>query len=998
MYPGRGYSFAIITNLLKIEISDLGFIMDYKDTLNLPKTDFPMKADLPRSEGVCLQGWEEKGLYRRIKEASQGRTMYILHDGPPYANGHIHIGHALNKILKDIVVKGKFMAGYGVEFVPGWDCHGLPIELQVEKEMGHGTKDYQSCGVRGQSKLEIRKMCRRYAERYVNIQREEFKRLGVFGEWDNPYLTMDYSYQASILRELGRFVSMGLVYRGKRPVHWCSSCQTALAEAEVEYGDKRSPSIYVKFKVQPRSIRAKFKEVLPSLVNKDVSIIIWTTTPWTLPANLAIALHPELEYVAVEVKGQGSKVKSGGEVFIIAKGLLEDVSKRLGWHDYKILETFYPKRLEGIKARHPFIERDSLIVLGTYVTLEAGTGCVHIAPGHGQDDYELGLRYGLDIYSPVDNQGRFTKDVPEFEGRYVFDANRDIVELLRIKGALLKEETITHSYPHCWRCKNPSIFRSTEQWFISLDSRLKTQDSRVKSLREKALEEIDKVQWIPPWGRDRIYNMVLNRPDWCISRQRAWGVPIPAFYCKGCGSTLLDSRIIEYVGDLVERDGADIWFEKEAVDLLPKGTRCPDCKGKGFDKERDILDVWFDSGVSFAGVLEKRGGLNIPADLYLEGSDQHRGWFHSSLLAAIGTRGISPYKAVLTHGFVVDGEGRKMSKSLGNVISPQDVIDRYGAEVLRLWVAAEDYREDIRISDEILNRLAEAYRRIRNTCRFLLGNLYDFDPERDILPYGELSELDRLTLHRLTRLTERVLTAYETFEFHTIYHSVNNFCSVDLSSFYLDIIKDRLYTFRATSSERRAAQTTIYHLLDYLTRLMAPILPFTMDEVWGYMPHKIQTSKFKVQSVHLAGFPEIKGEWLDEGMEKRWGVLLKVRDEVAKALEAARREKIIGHPLDARVAILSPDGFKGLLMGYKDTLREILIVSQLTVDGDGTGELSSYQTMRPFESQEIPGLQVYVTPAKGKKCERCWSYREDVGNYVEHPTICGRCMSVVSSQ
>jgi len=951
--------------------------MDYKDTLNLPKTDFPMKADLPRTERVCLQRWEENGLYRRIKEAGRGRTMYILHDGPPYANGHIHIGHALNKILKDIIVKSRFMMGFATDFVPGWDCHGLPIELQVEKDLGK-KKDTIS-------KLEIRKRCRAYAERFVNIQREEFKRLGVFGEWDNPYLTMGYSYQASILRELGRFVSRGLVYRGKRPVYWCSSCQTALAEAEVEYRDKRSPSIYVGFKIQD----SRFKEIFPTIAGRDVSIVIWTTTPWTLPANLAIAFHPELEYVAVEIQGQGG-------IFIIAKGLLEDVAKRLNWTDYKVLEALYPAKIEGLKARHPFIDRDSLIVLGIHVTLEAGTGCVHIAPGHGQDDYELGLRYGLDIYSPVDNRGRFTTAVPEFEGRQVFDANRDIVELLKIKGALLKEETVTHSYPHCWRCKKPIIFRATEQWFISMERHVPPGFKEGGDLRRRALEAIDDVQWIPPWGRDRIYNMVLNRPDWCISRQRVWGVPIVAFYCKGCGSTLLDEKIINHVADLFEKDGADIWFDRGPEDLLPKGVRCPSCSGAEFEKETDILDVWFDSGVSFAVVLEKRANLKMPADLYLEGSDQHRGWFHSSLLASVGTRGISPYRTVLTHGFVVDGEGRKMSKSLGNVISPQEVIDRYGAEVLRLWVAAEDYREDIRLSDEILNRLVESYRRIRNTCRFLLGNLYDFEPERDILPYEKLSELGRLTLHRLTRLTERVLSAYETFEFHVIYHSVNNFCSVDLSSFYLDIIKDRLYTFKATSPERRREQTTIYHLLDYLTRLMAPILPFTMDEVWEYMPPKVKSSKFKVQSVHLADFPEIKREWLDDELEERWVTLLKIRAEVAKALEVARREKTIGHSLDARVSILSPDGFKGLLMGYKDTLREILIVSQLTVDG--TTDVSSYQAIKPFESQEMPGLQVYVTPAKGKKCGRCWNYSEDVGGSAEHPTICGRCVSVISGQ
>src|SRR3990172_7098127 len=940
--------------------------MDYKDTLNLPKTDFPMKADLARNEPETLKRWETAGLYAKTMDSGKGREKYILHDGPPYANGNIHIGHALNKILKDIIVKSRFMMGFATDYVPGWDCHGLPIELQVEKNLG-GKKH-------SLSKLAIRKSCRAYAEKYINIQREEFKRLGVFGEWNNPYLTMDYKYQATILRELGRFVANGLVYKGKRPIHWCASCQTALAEAEVEYNDKESPSVYVKFGVRS----SEFGVRLPNLAGKDVSIIIWTTTPWTLPANLAIAMHPEFEYAAVEIQGQ--------EVFIIAKGLIENVAGKLGWADYKILETFSPIKLEGIKTRHPFIDRDSVIVLGEHVTLDAGTGCVHTAPGHGQEDYEMALKYGLDIYNPVDNQGKFTAQVPEFQGQYVFKANPAIIDLLKQKGALLHEEKITHSYPHCWRCKNPIIFRATEQWFISMEK---------GDLRKRALTAIDNVQWIPPWGRDRIYNMVANRPDWCISRQRAWGVPITAFACKKCGHTLLDEKIVNKIADEFEKAGADIWFEKDAKELLPSGTKCMKCGSQDLEKEENILDVWFDSGTSFAGVLEKRHNLKMPADLYLEGSDQHRGWFHSSLFASIGTRGIAPYRAVLTHGFVVDGSGRKMSKSMGNVIAPQEVINKHGAEVLRLWVSAEDYHEDIRISEEILKRLSEAYRRIRNTFRYILGNLYDFDPSKDIVPYKDLTELDRLTLHRLAKLTERILKAYETFEFHSIYHSVHNFCNVDLSAFYLDILKDRLYTSRADSKARRAGQTTIYYALDYLVRLTAPILVFTADEAWQYMPERKGSGglgvgdreRQKEKSIHLATFPVVKKEWIDDELEEKWEQLLKIRGEIAKAMEMARQEKVIGHPLDARVSVIPPKELEWLIKEEARNLKESLIISQLIVGAEEGG--------RAFESKEIPGLKAYVVPAKGKKCERCWNFSEKVGENKEHPVICERCVEAI---
>lgn len=931
--------------------------MDYKETLNLPRTDFQMKAELTKKEPETLKHWEDSGLYAKLKELGKDRPKYTLHDGPPYANGNIHIGHALNKILKDIVVKSRFMSGYSTEYVPGWDCHGLPIELQVEKELGKQKSEL--------SKSEIRKRCRAYAAKFVDIQREDFKRLGVFGDWADPYLTMNYGYQASILRELGKFVAEGLVYKGKKPVHWCSSCMTALAEAEVEYADKTSPSIYVRFELDKGELASR----LGVSINGKAFVIIWTTTPWTIPANMAVALHPELDYVLVSAKG---------DAYIIAEGLLEEVSKKLGWESPEVLKTFRYSDIEGMKARHPYIERDSKILPGEHVTLEAGTGVVHIAPGHGQDDYELGLKYGLDIYNPVDNAGKFMQVVPEFAGTHVFKANEAIVELLRSNGSLLLKEDIRHSYPHCWRCKSPIIFRATEQWFASMEA---------GDLRKKALEAIEsQVRWIPGWGKDRIYNMVLGRPDWCLSRQRVWGVPIPALKCKGCGESILDPKLIGNLADLVETQGADIWFEKDAADFVTPGMKCPKCSETDFAKEEDILDVWFDSGVSFAAVVEKREGLKFPADLYLEGSDQHRGWFHSSLLASIGTRSVPPYKAVLTHGFVVDGSGRKMSKSLGNVVAPQEVIGKYGAEVLRLWVSGEDYREDIRISEEILKRLAEAYRRIRNTFRFILGNLYDFDPERDSVRYEELEELDRLTLHRLTRLTEKLTKAYEDFEFHAVYHSVHNFCTVDLSASYLDIVKDRLYTNRADSRGRRAAQTTMHIVLDSLLRLTAPVLVFTTEEAWALLPGK------KEQSVHMASMPTVKSEWIDTTLEEKWDKLAAYKSEISKALETARQQaRIIGHPLDAQVMVYPPEKDREMLKEEEKALEEVLIISRLVVSDEPLGASSSSAEAVAFTSTEIEGLSVVVTKAEGGKCERCWHYSTFVGKDHEHPAVCDRC-------
>ena len=703
--------------------------MDYKKTLNLPSTQFPMKASLAKREPEQLAAWQQARLYEKIRENSRGRELFILHDGPPYANGYIHIGTALNKILKDIIVRSRQMAGYDAIYVPGWDCHGLPIEHNVDKELGSKKREL--------SRAQVRRLCRAYAEKYIDIQREEFKRLGVMGVWDDPYLTMNYGYEATIARECGKFALDGSLFRSKKPIYWCFTCQTALAEAEIEYHDESTPSIYVKFRLQDDLSRD-----LPELAGKKVYVVIWTTTPWTIPANLAIALHPDFEYAAVDI--------GGDEVFIVARELVDACMRTFGIAEYTIIGSIDPGILEKNRCIHPLYPRDSLIILGPHVTLDAGTGCVHTAPGHGREDHEVGLLYDLEVYSPVDNKGCFTDEVEFFNGQFVFDANKNINAKLKELGALVKEESFEHSYPHCWRCKKPVIFRATPQWFISMEK---------NDLRKDSLAAIDTVEWIPHWGRDRIYGMIENRPDWCVSRQRAWGVPITVFYCDQCETLLLDEQVMEQIYQMFEAHGADIWFEKDVTELLPENVACRECGNKNFIKETDILDVWFDSGVSHAAVLEKRSYLRWPADLYLEGSDQHRGWFHSALLTAVGTRKRAPYKAVLTHGFVVDAEGRKMSKSIGNVISPSEVIKNYGAEILRLWVSASDYREDIRISDNILKQLSDAYRRIRNTSRFMLGNLYDFDPDRDEVGYESMLEIERFALHKLQLLVEKARKA-----------------------------------------------------------------------------------------------------------------------------------------------------------------------------------------------------------------------------------------------
>ncbi|MEE8479752.1 MAG: isoleucine--tRNA ligase, partial [Desulfobacterales bacterium] len=903
-----------------------------------------------KREPEQIEMWEKYRLYDKIRNVSQGRELFILHDGPPYANGNIHIGTALNKILKDVIVRSRQMSGFDAVYVPGWDCHGLPVEHNVDKELGSKKEEI--------TQAEFRSECRSYAEKYIDIQREEFKRLGVMGDWEDPYLTMNYRYEAVIARECGKFALDGSLFRSKKPIYWCNTCKTALAEAEIEYQDESTPSIFVKF-----PFKDDLSKEIPVLAEKKVFIVIWTTTPWTIPANLAVALHPDFTYAAVDT--------GNNEVFILAKDLVETCMKTFGISDFSILTEFEAGLLERKRCINPLYERESLIILGLHVTLDAGTGCVHTAPGHGREDYEVGLQYGLDVYSPVDDNGCFTQDVEFFKGKFVFDANKEINAKLDEIGSLLVEEQIEHSYPHCWRCKKPVIFRATPQWFISMEK---------TGLRKKALDEIDRVKWIPHWGKERIYGMIENRPDWCVSRQRAWGVPIAVFYCENCETPIINQEIIDRVYSLFKEHGADIWFEKEINDILPVDMECQNCGNKKFIKETDILDVWFDSGVSHAAVLEERSNLRWPADLYLEGSDQHRGWFHSSLLEAVGTRDHAPYKSVLTHGFVVDADGKKMSKSVGNIVAPKEVIDRYGAEILRLWVSASDYRDDIRISDNILKQLSDAYRRIRNTCRFMLGNLFDYDFEKDSAVYESMFDIDKFALHRLQEIIERTRRAYDNYDFHVIYHTLHNYCALDLSAFYLDILKDRLYTSPPKSSARRCAQTVLYIILDSIVRLMAPVLSFTSEEIWNFMPGY----KEKETSIHLASLPDVKEEWKDSNLAKKWHRILEVRGEVTKALEKARVDKLIGHSLDASVTIsANEDLYNGLYL-YVDDLRSIFITSEASLVKDES-------IPDAYESDEIEGLSILVRPATDDKCERCWIHDTSVGTNSEQPTICNRC-------
>jgi isoleucyl-tRNA synthetase len=939
--------------------------MDYKDTLNLPKTSFPMRANLPQNEPTLVEKWEKDRVYFEMLEANEGKPKFILHDGPPYANGNIHIGHALNKVLKDVIVKYKAMTGHLAPYVPGWDCHGLPIELQVEKNLGRAKK-------LAMSKAEVRRLCREYAEKYVSIQREEFKRLGIIGDWQEPYLTMMPSYEAQEIRELGKFVASGALYRKKKPVYWCASCVTALAEAEVEYEDHVSPSIYVKFLVKDH--QGKF-------IADDLAtyFVIWTTTPWTLPANQAIAINPKFTY---------RRVRTPEGALIIEEELVPTVMKAIGLEpgEYEITATVWAgAELEGIVSRHPWLDRDSRIVLGEFVTRDQGTGCVHIAPGHGQEDYEVGMRYGLEVMAPIDAEGRFTAEAGDLQGESVFKVDPKIIQKLRDHRALLKEETLPHSYPHCWRCKKPVIFRATEQWFISMEK---------NGLRDSALAAIEQVRWVPPWGKDRIRGMLESRPDWCISRQRSWGVPIPAVYCKQCNEAILTQDLCEHIAGIVEMEGSDAWFVRPIIELVPADLVCPRCGKRDFFREEDILDVWFDSGVSHAAVVETDPRLGGRADLYLEGSDQHRGWFHTALLTSIATRHRAPYESVLTHGFTLDGKGRKMSKSLGNVIAPQEITKRSGAEILRLWVAAEDYREDVRISDEILNRLVEAYRRLRNTARFLISNLYDFDPEHDCVSPPDLDELDRWILHRTESLLSRCREAYERYEFHTVFHGLNNYCSVDLSAQYLDIVKDRLYCAGAKSKERRAAQTALHRILNVLVHLLAPILSFTAEEIWTYMRAKDRLPG----SIFLSQMPQADPAMSDRELADRWDRIFKERVEVLKALEEARTKGIIGHSLDAKVVLVNQNGgpnssLGNLIKSDKSKIQDVLIVSQADISESvrsDSASLSWYKT-------ELLNCQIAVSKAEGLKCERCWKYDTEVGRDAIHPTVCARCAAVLNS-
>ena len=918
---------------------------DVKNTLNLPRTSFAMKAALAEKEPETIRKWQETDLYGKILEKRAGRTPFVLHDGPPYANGHIHLGTALNKILKDFIVKTRSMQGYLAPYVPGWDCHGLPIEIHVDKLLGGKKKDM--------SLLEIREECRKYALKFIDIQRAEFIRLGVLGQWNDPYLTMKPEYEAETLRFLAAFFASGNVYKGKRPVHWCIHCKTALAEAEIEYKDRRSPSIYVKLPADP-GLGDKF----PPLKGKKVSVIIWTTTPWTLPANMAVAFHPEADYVAAE---------AGGEVYIVAKKLLQIVAEELALGAPSVLAEFKGRELEGLKARHPWIDRDSVFVLADYVTLEDGTGCVHTAPGHGHDDFVTGQACGIEIYTPVDEEGKFTADVATYAGMTVFEANRPIVDDMRAGGSLLKEGEITHSYPHCWRCKHPVIFRATEQWFISMDA---------GGLRQKALDEIGKVAWIPAWSRERIAKMVEGRPDWCISRQRSWGVPIPAFACGACGNVVTDAAIVGHVADIFAKEGSDAWFEKAPAELLPAATRCPACGATEFRKENNILDVWFESGASH-NILGKKDGLPWPADVYIEGHDQHRGWFNSSLLIGVGARGRSPYRTCITHGFVLDEHGKAMSKSAGNVIEPSEIIAKNGAEILRLWVAMLNFKEDARFGPEILQRLVEAYRKIRNTWRFVLGNLYDFDPSADSVHDGEMLLLDRWILERARAVRDRVLKAYEEYEFHVVFHAIYDFFTVDLSSFYLDVIKDRAYCSGKGSALRRSAQTALFGVLKDTLTLMAPILPFTADEAWDILP----AYEGKEASVHLEEFPKDAGTRLDAALVADMEALILVRDKALKELEKARESKLIGNSLEAKVVLGIPASRRELLEKYLGSLAELFIVSAVDLE--------------PAAGED---LIVRVEKALGDKCDRCWNRSETVGKNAAHPSFCARCAGVVGDR
>lgn len=921
--------------------------MDWSKTLNLPKTDFPMRANLPQREPEILKYWERIDLYRLVQQKTAGRPKFILHDGPPYANGHIHLGHVLNKVLKDIVVKYHSMAGFDAPYVPGWDTHGLPIEQQAIKTLGIDRHTVHP--------LEFRRRCEEYALKFVDIQREEFKRLGVRGDWAHPYLTLMPEYEARQIEVFGAMAGKGYIYKGLRPVYWCAGCETALAEAEVEYAEQESPSIYVRFRVTDGK----------GLLSPDTYFVIWTTTPWTLPANVSVCLHPDFVYAVV---------RAGDARYVVARELLENLLTVLGEKDGVVEVEYQGRELEGVRVKHPFFERESLVVLGDYVTLEQGTGCVHNAPGHGEEDFVTAKKYGLPVISPIDGRGVFTAEGGPFAGLFYREANTPIVEELARRGALLSKGWIRHQYPHCWRCKNPVFYRATEQWFASIDG-----------FREAILKAIRKVKWVPAWGEERIYNMVAARGDWCISRQRFWGVPLPIFYCTGCGKEIITERTIEHLKELFRRHGSDIWYSAPLEQLLPAGLGCPFCGGTSFSKEEDTMDVWFDSGSSHWAVLRQPSlwpDQEWPADLYLEGSDQHRGWFNSSISTAVAVTGDPPYRAVLTHGFVVDEQGRKMSKSLGNVVDPAQVIEQLGADILRLWVCSADYRGDLAASDNILKQIVEAYRKIRNTFRFLLGNLYDFSPEA-ALPYRELLEIDRFALLRLEQLKRRVLKAYQEFEFHVVHHAIYSFCVLDLSAFYLNVLKDRLYCELPDSKERRAAQTVLYQTADALLRLLTPVLAYTSEEIWRYVP----VAGEKAASVQLLDMPPLEDEYLDPVLEARWERLLRLRDVLLEALEQARREKIIGDSLEAAVEIYTSGETREFLEAMQEELRTVSIVSRL--------EVAPPDAPVPAEARVNGDLAVMVRRAPGAKCGRCWTYSETVGQDVDYVELCLRCAAAV---
>lgn len=926
--------------------------MDYNKTLNLPSTEFSMRAALPQREPVMVSEWDETGRYKEIIKRNAGKPAYTLHDGPPYANGDIHLGTALNKVLKDIVVRYKNMSGFRSEYIPGWDTHGLPIERKALQKLGVDKSEV--------SPTELRRHCREFALHYMGTQRDQFKRLGVLGDFDNPYLTMQPEFEARQVQVFGEMAKKGYIYKGLKPVYWCSECGTALAEAEIEYAQDDCYSIYVKFPV--KDDRGLFAGL--GLDKSRVSFVIWTTTTWTLPGNLAICLGPKYEYCLVH---------AGEEYFVIARELIEPTMKAAKLEDYEIVGKFTGSELERIVCAHPFLPRDSLVIVGEHVTLESGTGCVHTAPGHGVDDFEVCVNSypELKIIVPVDDKGILTAEAGEFEGLDTKSANKAIAKKLEETGLLFAMQKIVHQYPHCWRCKNPILFRATEQWFCSIDA-----------FKEDTIKAIDNVRWIPDWGRGRITNMVRDRSDWCISRQRIWGVPIPIFYCEKCGKEHVDDSSIEAVSKLFAEKGSDAWFVTEAADILPKGTACVKCGGTEFRRETDIMDVWFDSGCSHTAVLDARENLSWPADLYLEGADQYRGWFQSSLLTSVAMgRGSAPYKTACTHGWVVDGDGRKMSKSIGNGIEPRKIVERNGADILRLWVASSDYHSDIRISDEILKQLSESYRKIRNTARYILGNISDFNPETDMVPTEKMLELDRWALLRLSDMTERVKAAYDNFDFHIVFHDIHNFCTIDLSNFYLDVIKDRLYVESTTGPLRRSAQSAMYIILRDLTMLLAPVLCFTAEEIWQLIP---ADKNFEAESVMYNSLPTERRLTESTAFSEKWGRLVAARDDVNKALEIARGQKLIGKALEASVTLVCEgelyDFFERL-----DNLAEIFIVSQAQVEKGSGGEFSG----------DFEGLFVNVARARGEKCERCWTFSESVSQDAEHPTLCARCAGVI---